>query len=332
MKALRMLKWIILPVLVICSSVALANTSDTTLRDSKPPIKTVIIDPGHGGKDGGARGRYYTESQLALAISLKVQEVLKKEMAELNVLMTRTTDVLPGNQQDINAALRWRANFANQNAGDLFISIHLNATAANQKYGKRVVGEKEQTYYTYTGKGKSRKKIKKTRTVPVYERYKLPATVHGTQTYILAKDWYQGKVSAANQQVKQEQEHVGGEADSLTAEMLDLDPIEAKIRAAQYTKLYFTKSMSLAEMVEDEFAGIGRKSWGVLQRDWAGIWVLQATQMPCILIESGFVDNPEEEDFLASAAGQELMAQAVVKAIKRYMSAIDGSSKITAAN
>ncbi len=307
---------------VLCFS---ARANDTIPLHANPPIRTIIIDPGHGGRDGGAQGKYNNEANLALGISLKVRDELKKGVPGLNVLMTRTTDELPGKLTDKNAALRWRANFANQNAGDLFISIHLNASPANQRYGKKQVGSKQQTYYTYTGKGKNRKKIKKTRTVPVYEKYKLPATVYGTQTYILARDWYKGKVSAVNQQVLDEHAHMGGESDSLSEEMLDLDPIEAKIRAAQYTKLYFTKSMSLAEMVEEEFATIGRKSWGVLQRDWAGIWVLQATQMPCILIETGFIDHPEEEEYLTSSEGQTELAKAIVKGIQRYIQVLSTS-------
>jgi N-acetylmuramoyl-L-alanine amidase len=282
-------------------------------------LKTIVIDPGHGGVDPGAVGRMSREAEVALKISLKVKDLLKKEMPELSVLLTRDKDILPGNLYDKNAALRWRANFANDNNADLFISIHLNASPGNQRYERKQVGTKEQTYYVYSGKGKSRKKIAKTRMVPVYERYRLEPTIFGTQTYILAADYYKGKVAAAGRA-----SNITGyvDIDSLAKdEAIEVDPVEARIRAQQYAKYFFQKSLTLATFVEEEFGSIGRKSWGVWQRDWAGaqgIHVLSATQMPSILIETGFIDHWEEEEYLNSDSGTEEMAQSIVRAIKRY--------------
>jgi N-acetylmuramoyl-L-alanine amidase len=297
-------------------------------NDQKPPLKNIIIDPGHGGADGGAKGSLSREALLALEIALQVRDMLRKEMPDLNILMTRETDVLPGNQTNKNAALRWRADYANRSGGDLFISIHLNASLSNQRYGKKQIGTKEETYYVYSGKGKKRKKTAKTRTVPVYERYKLPPAVMGTQTYILARDWYNSKVKSVGQ--KTEIYEGGEQLDSLSQETLAMDPVEARIRAAQYTKYFFQKSLTLATYLEEEFATVGRYSWGVLQRDWDGLWVLQATQMPALLIESGFIDNAEEEAYLASEAGQQEMARCVVNAIKRYKSVLENPEKAAA--
>jgi len=294
-------------------------------NDQKPPLKNIIIDPGHGGHDGGAKGSISREAVLALEIALQVRDLLKKEMPDMNILMTRETDVLPGNQTNKNAALRWRADYANRSGGDLFISIHLNASLGNQKYGRNQIGTRQETYYVYSGKGKKRKKIAKTRTVPVYERYKLPPTVKGTQTYILARDWYTQKVKSVGQ--KTEIYEGGEEVDSVAQEELAMDPVEARIRAAQYTKYFFQKSLTLATYLEEEFSSVGRYSWGVLQRDWDGLWVLQATQMPALLIESGFIDNAEEEEYLASKEGQMEMARCVVNAIKRYKSVLENPEK-----
>jgi len=282
-------------------------------------LKTIVVDPGHGGVDPGAKGRMSRESEVALKIGLKLKDLLKKEMPDLNVLLTRDKDILPGNLYDKNAALRWRANFANDNNADLFISIHLNASPGNQRYERKQVGTKQQTYYVYSGKGKSRKKIAKTRMVPVYERYRLEPTIYGTQTYILAADYYKGKVAAAGRA-----SNITGyvDIDSLGKdEAIEVDPVEARIRAQQYAKYFFQKSLTLATFVEEEFGSIGRKSWGVWQRDWAGaqgIHVLSATQMPSILIETGFIDHWEEEEFLNSDTGAEAMAQSIVRAIMRY--------------
>ena len=302
-----------------------AGGTETGRKDGpqKPPLKTIIIDPGHGGHDGGAKGDISREALLALEIGLQVRELMKKELPDLDILMTREEDRLPGNQTNKDAALKWRAEYANKSGGDLFISIHLNATLANQKYGRKQIGTREETYYVYSGKGKKRKKIAKTRTVPVYEKYKLPATVSGTQTYILASDWYNSKLrSVGNKSDIYEM----GETDTLNAEMMQMDPVEARIRAAQYTKYFFQKSMTLASLVEEEFATIGRRSWGVMQRDWAGLWVLQATQMPSILIESGFIDNPDEEAYLASLEGQKEMARAIVNAVKKYKAMLEAAA------
>lgn len=293
-------------------------------------IKTIVIDPGHGGIDGGARGKYTREAIVALQIGLKLREELAKEMPELNVLLTRDKDVLPGGLNDKNAALRWRANFANENNADLFISIHLNASPGNQRYENVKVGTKEQTYYAYTGKGKSRKKIKKTRTVNVYEKHRLPPSVFGTQTYILASDYYKGKVAAASKAavIKEDFEH--GDEDG--ADLPEMDPVEARIRAQQYAKYFFQKSLTLATYCEEEFANIGRKSMGVWQRDWAGaagIHVLTATQMPSILIESGFVDHWDEEEYLRSEEGSLAMAKSIVQAIKRYRQGLMNPERLT---
>jgi len=78
----------------------------------KPPLQTIIIDPGHGGIDPGAEGTYSTEAQCALEISLKLRDQLKNTFPEIKVLMTREKDELPGGSKSKDAALRYRANFA----------------------------------------------------------------------------------------------------------------------------------------------------------------------------------------------------------------------------
>jgi N-acetylmuramoyl-L-alanine amidase len=317
-----MLKFTSFGFLVIMASVLALNS----VYAQKNPLKTIIVDPGHGGRDGGAQGSVSREALIALKIGLKVRDMLKAELPSSNILITRETDELPGGLQNKDAALRWRAEYANQNNGDLFISIHLNASAGNQRYGRRVIGTKQETYYVTQGKGKKKKKIAKTRTVNEYERFRLPPSARGTQTYILARDWYQRKVNAAQGKVK------SSVADS--TEMLDMfetDPVQARIMAQQYAKYFFQKSLTLATYCEEEFSQLGRYSWGVLQRDWDGIWVLQATQMPSILVETGFVDNQEEEAYLNSDKGSTEIAHGIVNAVKRYRDVLANPTKGSAA-
>ncbi len=93
----------------------------------EPGFRTVVIDPGHGGKDPGASGRLVKEKDIVLAIALKVGEYLKREMPELNVLFTRTEDVF--------VPLNERADIANTAKADLFVSIHANSISNPGIYG-----------------------------------------------------------------------------------------------------------------------------------------------------------------------------------------------------
>jgi N-acetylmuramoyl-L-alanine amidase len=73
----------------------------------------------------------------------------------------------------------------------------------------------------------------------------------------------------------------------------------------------------IATLVNDEVTKSGRNALGVYQRQ-KGIWVLQATNMPAILIETGFICNPDDEKYLNSEKGQQELAEIITKAIIRY--------------
>jgi N-acetylmuramoyl-L-alanine amidase len=95
------------------------------------------------------------------------------------------------------------------------------------------------------------------------------------------------------------------------------DPAE-KARMLIYAQQYFRKSYNLAELVEKEFVGTGRVSRGVKQRNDKGIWVLQATGMPSILVEIGFISHHEEEKYINSEEGQEEIVAALLNAFRAY--------------
>jgi N-acetylmuramoyl-L-alanine amidase len=88
-------------------------------------------------------------------------------------------------------------------------------------------------------------------------------------------------------------------------------------KAKLKTKKYFTRSTTLANYIQDEGANAGRNDRNVRQRG-IGIWVLQATAMPSVLVEMGYITNPEERDYLNSEEGQQQQADIVAKAIKKY--------------
>lgn len=83
-------------------------------------FKTVVIDAGHGGKDPGAHGSFSLEKNVALAIALKVQQLIRANMDDINVIMTRSTDKF--------IELKRRSEIANDNKANLFVSIHCNSS------------------------------------------------------------------------------------------------------------------------------------------------------------------------------------------------------------
>lgn len=80
---------------------------------------TVVIDPGHGGKDPGTVYKKIYEKDIALSIALKLGNTIKKNLPDVKVLYTRQTDVF--------IDLDKRAPVANKNQADLFISVHVNS-------------------------------------------------------------------------------------------------------------------------------------------------------------------------------------------------------------
>ncbi len=69
------------------------TTSKTPAPIQKQALKRIIIDAGHGGADIGARGRYSTEKDISLAVALKLEVQLKQALPDVEILMTRKTDV-----------------------------------------------------------------------------------------------------------------------------------------------------------------------------------------------------------------------------------------------
>ena len=88
---------------------------------------TVVIDPGHGGKDPGARGKFSWEKDIALSISLELGRILKENIPNVNVLYTR--------KEDRFLTLYRRSEIANKAEADLFISIHADSFSKSSVYG-----------------------------------------------------------------------------------------------------------------------------------------------------------------------------------------------------
>lgn len=107
----------------------------------RPPLsgKTIMIDPGHGGIDGGAGNEPALEKDIALSVSEKLREHLNGQGAV--VLMTREedTDLAPKEMKSVRTRktedLKKRKQLINESGADLFISVHLNAIPSEKWRG-----------------------------------------------------------------------------------------------------------------------------------------------------------------------------------------------------
>jgi len=232
----------------------------------------IVIDAGHGGKDPGALGSISKEKNINLAIALKTGEYLTKNINNVKVLYTRDSDVFVG--------LNERADFANKNKADLFISIHSNWISKK--------------------------------------------TIKGTETWIMgpAKD-------EQNLEVAMKENEVILLEDDFTTKYEGFDPKspESYIMFTIMQNTFKEQSTWLASNIQSQLKNrAGRVDLGVKQ---AGFWVLYMTTMPSVLIETGFITNPEEEKFLISKEGQDYIASAIYRAASDYINEIDKKSQIS---
>lgn len=111
--------------LIFISSISVHSQNKANSKDNK---FVVVLDAGHGGKDPGSENNTRTlkEKDIALAVTLKAGQILKKE-EDIQLIYTRDKDVF--------VELNERANIANKADADLFVSVHLNAVNATSAHG-----------------------------------------------------------------------------------------------------------------------------------------------------------------------------------------------------
>lgn len=234
-------------------------------------VKTIVIDAGHGGHDGGCQGAQSQEKNVALSIALKLGKYIEENFPDVEVVYTRKTDVF--------IPLFERAKIANKANADLFICVHANAND-------------------------NRKAL-------------------GTETFVMGLHKSEANLKVA----KRENSSILLEEDYKT-KYSDFDPNspESYIVLTLRQNAFLDQSLSFAAKIQEQFTErVGRKNRGVKQ---AGFLVLHQTNMPSVLIETGFLTNLEEEKFLISNIGQDYMASAIFRAFKDYKMEIEEKVKV----
>lgn len=115
MKGIRQMALTVMAVLAIAAFLPLYA------QNNSGKIKCVVLDPGHGGHDHGcmSKDRKYSEKNIVLSVALKLGKIIEEEHPDVKVIYTRKRDVF--------IPLAERADIANRNKADLFLSIHVNA-------------------------------------------------------------------------------------------------------------------------------------------------------------------------------------------------------------
>jgi N-acetylmuramoyl-L-alanine amidase len=280
---------------------ALFLFSEAHIPKTKPKgVKTIVIDPGHGGQDPGCNGNSYKEKDIALGIALKLGEYIEKNLPDVKVIYTRKKDEF--------VELGERAEIANRNKADLFISIHCNA-AANYVVSKDKNGKVH--YKTYKDKKGNVRKVEVHNPKPF-----------GSSTYVMGISNEKRKMNTA----KRENAAILLEDNyKKTYDGFDPESDEAYIVMSLWTGANVEQSADIASKIQVEYVKkAGRIDKGVQRQSLLVLW---RTVMPSILTEVGFLTNPEEEKFLGSEKGQKYMAAALFRAVRNYKDEAEGITK-----
>ncbi|MDD4310650.1 MAG: N-acetylmuramoyl-L-alanine amidase, partial [Candidatus Cloacimonetes bacterium] len=222
-------------------------------------VITIVLDPGHGGRDPGAVGKKLKaqEKAINLAVALKVKLMLEKELG-ITALLTRSDDRF--------VSLQDRTKFANEKRADLFVSLHTNASKNTSSHGL-------ETYYLSTAQSTDNRAVEalENDVVELFE---------------------------------------GGRA--AKSKYDDLDFILSDLSQAEHLE---NSNILAAGVQQNLTAGTKALDRGVKQ---ANFYVLRGAFMPSILVEMGFISNPEEEQLLVNEEYQERLARTIFEGIKRF--------------
>lgn len=241
-----------------------------TYSQEKTSLSTVVIDAGHGGKDPGTMGKQAQEKYINLGIALKLGGLIRSNCPDVKVIFTR--------EKDEFIELHERADIANRNNADLFISIHCNSNPSH--------------------------------------------IFKGAETYVMGLHRSQANLEIA----KKENASILMEPNySANYNGFDPNSDESYITFTMFQNAFLFQSTNFAATVQDQLKSrVGLDDRGVRQ---AGFLVLYKTTMPSVLVEAGFLSNPEEEKFLISDNGQEFIASAIFRAFISFKKKIESGGK-----
>ena len=221
--------WILSAVILVSAALLIMvklESDEWRLTDSDSPNMIIVIDPGHGGQDGGASGGDVLEKDLNLAVAHKLKDVITNNGGA--AVLTREGDApdVPGTNGKFNkkADLEYRLSVLNQANADIFVSIHMNKFSDSKYSGAQVF---------FSQNGEDSKQL-------------------GEMIQQSLKD--------------------------------NLDP--SNNRQAK--------------------------------RNESGIYILKNAKVPAVLVECGFLSNPEELEKLQSDEYQQSVAEAIYKGIQEY--------------
>jgi N-acetylmuramoyl-L-alanine amidase len=149
-------------------------------------------------------------------------------------------------------------------------------------------------------------------------------TAYGTETFVLGIDKAKSNLDVA----KRENASIKYEVDyEKNYDGYDPDSPEGHILLSLFQNAFLSQSIYIAEKIEKQFVSQKRKSRGVKQ---GGLLVLKHATMPAILVEAGFLSNVEEEKYLNTAKGQDVISRSIFAAFKDYKSSIEVRQKAPA--
>lgn len=216
-------------------------------------LRTVVIDPGHGGSDEGSRGAEGTlEKNVTISVARRLKAALEARLG-VRVILTREGDNAVG--------LDERAAVANNNKADLFVSLHVNASVR-------------------------------------------PAAI-GAEVFYLSLGEYGDEAQRAASASGESLPVFGGGSRSI-------EVVPWRMAQARHIE----RSAVFAERVEAALRTRVPMSPRSLMQ--APLRVLVGANMPAVLVEMGFITNPQQEKQLAGDAYQNDVVQALMEAILRF--------------
>jgi N-acetylmuramoyl-L-alanine amidase len=158
--------------------------------------------------------------------------------------------------------------------------------------------------------------------ISIHANWAPAKNIRGAETFLmgLAKD-------QANLEVAMKENEVILLEDDYTVKYEGFDPKspESYIMFTLMQNIFLEQSTDLASKIQTQFReNAERIDRGVKQ---AGFWVLFTTKMPSVLVETGFISNPNEEKYLNSKQGQDYLASAIYRACRDYINEINSKSE-----